>query len=76
MENALNEILDPPKIELVDPLLDVLSTKVDDIIQDNSVNHKVLNEKNIEDIKDGYNFKEIKDAFDDGRVPPQLEFFF
>ena len=76
MENALNEILDPPKIELVDPLLDVLSTKVDDIIQDNYVNDKVLNGKNIEDIKGGYNFEEIKDAFDDRRVPPKLEIFF
>ena len=42
INNALNEIPDPPKIE------------------DVYVNDKVLNEKNIEDIKDEYNFEEIK----------------
>ena len=42
IDNALNEIPDPPKIE------------------DVYVNDKVLNEKNIEDIKDEYNFEEIK----------------
>ena len=57
-------------------LLDVLSTRADNIIQNDYVNDKVLNEKNIEDIKDEYNFEEIKDAFDDRCVPPQLELFF
>ena len=75
-DNALNEIPDPLKIELGDPLLDVLSTKANDIIQDDYVNDKVLNEKSIEDIKDEYNFEEIKDSFDDGSIPPQLEFSF
>lgn len=42
IDNALNEIPDPPKIE------------------DVYVNDKVLNEKDIEDIKDEYNFEEIK----------------
>ena len=63
--SALNEIPDPPKIELGNPLLDVLLTKSDDIIQGDYIN-----------IKDEYNFEGIKDAFDDERVPPQLEFFF
>ena len=56
--------------------LNVLSTKTDDIIQNNYVNDKVLNVKNIEDSKEEYNFEETKDHFDDGRVPPKLEFFF
>ena len=56
--------------------LNVLSTKTDDIIQNSYVNDKVLNEKNIEDSKEEYNFEETKDHFDDGRVPPKLEFFF
>ena len=35
-----------------------------------------MNKKNIKDIKDKYNLEEIKDAFDDGCILPQLEFFF
>ena len=52
-----------------------MSTKAD-IIQDDYANDKILNEKNIKDIKDKYNLEEIKDAFDDGCILPQLEFFF
>ena len=35
-----------------------------------------MQEKTIEQIKDGYHFDDIKDAFDEGKIPPQLEFFF
>ena len=35
---------------------------------------KILKKK-IEQLKDEYNFDEIKDAFDEGGVPRQLNFF-
>ena len=35
-----------------------------------------MKKKTIEEIKDVYNFDQIKDTFDEGKVPPQIEFFF
>ena len=65
-----------PEIELGDSLINVLSTKTDEILQDDYINDYVLNEKTVEEIKDKYNFDQIKDTFDEWKVSPQLEFFF
>ena len=79
---AIYEIPDPPKIEIRDPLLNILSTDAEDILKYNYVNDKVLEDKTIEQIKAEFNFDDIKDAFDNRQVPPppppcpaQLEFF-
>ena len=69
IDNALNAVPEPPEIELGDSL-------INKILQDDYINDNVLIEETIEEIKDGYNFHQIKDAFDEGKVPPQLEFFF
>ena len=45
IDNALNKIPEPPKIELCNSLLDVLSTKIDDIMQNEYVNDKVQMKK-------------------------------
>ena len=37
---------------------------------------KILKKKTIEQLKDEYNFDEIKDAFDEGAVHHQLNFFY
>ena len=76
IDTAIYKICDPPKIELGDSLLNVLTTKAEDILADNFVNDKAIEEKAIEQLKDEYKFDEIKDAFDEGAVPHQLEFFF
>ena len=76
IDTAIYKIPDPFKIEIGDPLLNVLSTDAEDISKDDSVTDKVVEDKTIEQIKDEYNFDHIKDAFDDGKIPPQLEFFF
>ena len=55
-DNALNEVPEPPEIELGDLLINVLSTKADEILQDDYVNDNPLNEKAIKEIKDEYNF--------------------
>ena len=39
-------------------------------------NDNVLNEKNNWRNKDKYDFDQIKDTFDEGKVPSQFEFFF
>ena len=56
IDNALNKVPEPPEIELEDSLINVLSKKVDEILQDDYVNDNVLNETTIEEIKDKYNF--------------------
>lgn len=64
-----------PEIEIGDPLLNVLSTDVEEILKYDYVSDKVLEDKTIEQIRDEYSFDEIKDAFSEGQIPPQLEFF-
>ena len=76
IDNALNEVPEPPEIELGDLLMNVLSTKADEILQDDYISDNIINEKKIEVIKDEYNFDQIKDTFSEGKVPSQLEFFF
>ena len=73
IDTAIYEIPDPPKIEIGDPLLNVLSTDAEEILKDDYVSDK---DKRIEQIKDEYNFDGVKDAFDYGQIPPQLDFFF
>ena len=73
IDTATSEILNPPKIETEDPLLNVLSADAENVSKDGYFNDKVLDDKTIEQIKDEYNFDDIKDAFDDGQV--LMEFF-
>ena len=76
IDNELSEIPEPPEIELANWIIYILSTKADEILQDGYINDNALNEKTIEEIKNEYNFDQIKDAFDEGKVPTQREFFF
>ena len=76
IDNELSEIPEPPEIELANWIIYILSTKADEILQDGYMNDNALNEKTIEEIKNEYNFDQIKDAFDEGKVPTQREFFF
>ena len=68
IDTAICEIPDPHKIEIEDPLLNVLPTDTENIVKDDYVNDKVIEDKTIEQIKDEYNIDAIKDAFDDGQV--------
>ena len=56
--------------------MNVLSTGAEEILKDDYVSDKVLEDKTIEQIKDEYNFDEIKDAFDEREILTQLEIFF
>ena len=56
--------------------MNVLSTDAEEILKDDYVSDKVLEDKTIEQTKDEYNFDEIKDAFDEREIPTQLKFFF
>ena len=50
-------------------------TKADDILNTDYVNDKDLNEKGIEDIKEEYDFEDIKDTLAKGNIPQQLKHF-
>ena len=67
---------DLPKLELGNQLLNNLGPEAEDILEDNFVTSKELEDKTLENIKEEYNFDEIKDVFDDTVVPYQLEFFY
>ena len=76
IDTVIYEVPEPPKIEIGDPLMDFPSADAEGILADDYVNPEELQDKTIEQIKEEYKFNEIKDAFDEGKIPPQLEFFF
>ena len=63
-----------PTLELGDGLLDALRVEAKDILDSQFVTKK--EDVALEKIKEEYNFDAIKDAFDEGDVPPQVEFFY
>ena len=65
---------DPPKLELGDGLVNILGPEAEDILDDEIVNKKELEDEVLENIKEEYCFEEIKDAFDEASVPHRLEF--
>ena len=62
-------------LEFADEILNVLDN-AENILQNDYVSDRVLNEKNIEEIKEEYNFDNIKNELAEGHVVPSLEFFY
>ena len=57
-------------------MLNLLGVEADDILEQKVVNKKQQEDAVLKQIKEDYNFDEIKDAFDEGVVPHQLDFFY
>ena len=74
MDDTIYELPYPPKLELGDGLLDPLGVEADDILEQTFINKKQQEHAIFKQIKEYYNFDEIKDAFDEGVVPHQLDF--
>lgn len=70
LDATIYEIPELPEIEIYDPLLKVLSTNAENLSTDDCVNDKVLEDKTLEQIKEEYDFDEIKDVLDDRMIPP------
>ena len=68
LDDTIFEFPDLPKLELGDGLLNSLCVEADDISEQKFVNQK-QQDTVLEEIKEEYNFDEIKDAFDEGSVP-------
>ena len=75
IDDTIHELPDLPKLEFSDPILNVLGAEAEDILEDNFVSSKELEDKTLQNIKEEYGFVEIKDAFDHAAVPHQLDFF-
>ena len=63
-------------LELGDALANILGAEAEDILDKNFVNKKKLEDEALENIKEEYGFKEIKDPIDEASVPHQLDFFY
>ena len=70
----MRDIPSPPRLEICDGLLNVLSN-AEKIINNDFIKTEDLDEKDIEDIKNEYDFENIKDTLDEGEIPEVLEFF-
>ena len=67
---------DPQKRELGDGLANILEPEAEDILDEGFVNKKELEDEALENIKEEYDFEEIRDAFGEASVPHKLEFFY
>ena len=76
LDDTIYELPDPPTLELGDGLLDVLGVEANDVLDKQFVNKKEEEDAVLEQIKEDYDFDHIKDAFDEGIVPPQVDFFY
>ena len=76
INTAIYKLTDPPSIKTGDLLVNVLRTEAEGILEDDYVNDKVIQEKTIEQIKDEYNFDDIKDDFDEEKISPTGGIFF
>ena len=74
LDDTIYELPDPPTLELGDGLLDVLGVEANDVLDKQFVNKKEEEDAVLEQIKDGYDLFHIKGAFDEGIVPPQVDF--
>ena len=74
--NKICELLEITKTELGDRSANVLGTEREEILEDDFLLVKELEDKNIEEIKEEYEFDKIKDVFDEGTIATQLDFFY
>ena len=72
LDKTIYELPDPPRLELVNGLLNSLGVHADNILDQKFVNKKQQEDAIFKQIKEEYNFDEIKDAFDEATVPHQI----
>ena len=74
--NKIYKLPKIPKLKLGDRLANILGTEGEEILEDNFLQAKELEDKNIEEIKEEYEFDKVKDGFDEETVSPRLDFFY
>ena len=74
IDELMKSIPSPPRLELTDGILNVLKD-VENVINNDFVRVGENDDKDIQKIKDEYNFDDIKNEFDDGKVLEILDIF-
>lgn len=57
-------------------MIDTLGVEVSDLSEANFITEKEENDAVLEQIKENYNFDDIKESFDDGIMYESVEFFY
>lgn len=57
-------------------MIDTLGVEVSDLSDSNFITEKEENDAVLEQIKENYNFDDIKESFDDGIMYESVEFFY
>ena len=77
LNNKIYELPDDsPKLKLGFGLANLLGVEDEDILDEKFKNKKELEDEALENIKEEYGFEEIKNVFDEGAIPNQLDFFY
>ena len=71
----MKSVPSPPRLELSDEILKILSDG-EDVIKDDFFKVEELDDKDVQQIKDEYSFDDIKNEFDEGKVQEILEVFY
>ena len=69
-------MLENAKLELGDGLIENLGTTAEDLFQVDNITKKEEEDVILEKIKEEYGFDDIKEAFDEGKVPENIYFFY
>ena len=75
IDELMKSVPSPPRLELPDKILKVLRDG-EDVINDDFVKVEKNDDEDIQEIKDKYNFEDIKNEFDHEKVLEILEFFY
>ena len=76
IDDTIYEMPEQPDLELGDGLIDRLGVKANGLLDSNFVTPQEENDVVLEQIKEDYNFDEIKNSFDQGIVHESVEFFY
>ena len=75
IDDSIYELPDHVQLELGDGLIDNLGVEANDLFDAGNITRQEEEDVLVEQIKEDYNFDDIKDAFDEGIVQENVYFF-
>ena len=76
IDDTIYELPEQPDLELGNGLIDAIGVEANDLLDTKIITQEEENYAILEQIKQDYNFDEIKDTFDEGIVCESIEFFY
>ena len=76
LDETIYKLLDLPTLELGNGLLNALGVEANDVLDKEFITEKEETDAVLEQIKEDYNFDDIKDTFDEVIVHPKIDFFY